>query len=58
MNHNTTKALIILSLFILGACSARERADKNLGEDSDRMKISPCACAKLDYEPQTYNWRS
>lgn len=47
----------LLALVLLAGCAAsRTEMPANDAAGTDRLKRSPCACAELDYEPETYEW--
>ena len=52
--------IIITSIFILSACAALPE-DRELPNNdqpgSDKMKLSPCACNQIEFNPKNnYNW--
>lgn len=52
------KSVLLLGLaLLLGACTVT--ADVELPENPegvDQMRISPCACSKIEYEGKTFKW--
>lgn len=54
------KKLAILFLALtLGACASQPREmPTNEGDESDTMKISPCACVEQDFNKRGYTWVS
>lgn len=50
-------SILTLTVLILTGCQTTERANKEASEEGDRLKLSPCACVKLDYAPQMIEWK-
>ena len=53
-----TKLLLILVLFLLSGCfgSYYEPEPVGIGEGSDELKLSPCACMELDLPKDLPDW--
>lgn len=55
-----TKSVLFIGLAVfLNACTGM--ADVELPENPegvDQMRISPCACSKIDYEGKKFKWLS
>jgi len=60
MDNTKTKrfrlAVVVVVVGVLMAgCAATEMPEDNDG--SDEMRISPCACYQLEYEPRGIQWK-
>ncbi len=50
------KSVLLFALAVLlGACTTSIEMPEN-SEGVDEMRISPCACNKLDYEGAKFKW--
>ena len=55
-----TKLVCLLALVVaLGACDLMRGTElpDNDAAGTDEMRLSPCACAELDYRAPSYRWR-
>ena len=50
-----TVATAMAALLMAGCASSRE-IPTNEAAGADEMKLSPCACAQIDYAPAGYRW--
>ncbi len=60
MDNTKTKrvrlaAVVAVVGVLMAGCTATEMPEDN--EGSDEMRISPCACYQLEYEPRGIQWK-
>ena len=47
----------LLALAVLAGCAgSRTEMPDNDAAGTDRLKRSPCACAEIEFRPETYEW--
>ena len=47
-------SVLAFTLFLTACATNREMPYDP--EGSDEMRISPCACAEIDYQPEGFEW--